>query len=336
MLISSKINCLGFLHGGDMKQLLLSRAFLLLFISLSIPFFISCSDEESSTPSSFISVWRVGTIGFGNGNRNVTLPLVSNSTYNFTVNWGDGSSEAVTTHNITHTYAESGDYTIKISGTLPAWSFYNGGDKDKLIEVQSLGRLGWKSLQSAFQGCSNLIRFVAGDTDTSEVTEAQNMFNSTISLEEIEFSGFDTSKITTMTGMFRDASGLTSLDLSSFNTSNVINMSLMFYGTFGLTSLDLSSFDTSKITSMSFMFYGASGLTSLDLSYFNTSKVEYMSSMFNGASALTDLNVTGWDINQVTSSSSIFTGTPGNLTLTCSEGVPSIFSKNCRTDSYLK
>ena len=68
---------------------------------------------------------------------------------------------------VTHAYANPGDYTIKITGPkFPAWSFDNKGDKNKIIEVKKFEAIGWKSFIAAFSGCQKLTTFNVGETDT--------------------------------------------------------------------------------------------------------------------------------------------------------------------------
>ncbi|TNE97042.1 MAG: BspA family leucine-rich repeat surface protein, partial [Deltaproteobacteria bacterium] len=211
----------------------------------------------TTTPAStdMITVWQT-TIA----NETITLPLTNTGTYNFTVDWGDGTPiQTITTWNqaeTTHTYVAAGTYTVTMSGTATEWRSFLAASASKLIQVQNLGDMGWTNLSSAFDGCSNLTSFAGGKTNL--VTTMLNMFKNTSSLTSLDLSSFDTSNVTIMEGMFRGASSLTSLDLSSFNTSNVTTMASMFSGASSLTSLDLSSFNTSNVTTMTAMFSGAS------------------------------------------------------------------------------
>ncbi len=289
----------------------------------------------------FESVWAVGQSGYGDGDRSVTLPLResdgdgNNFDYDFIVDWGDDSDEqAVTVYSddVTHTYADAGDYTIKIKGILPTWYFNNGGDKNKIIEVKNLGEVGWKNLDSAFEGCRKLTEFTTGTTDTSQVTNMYAMFDYASGLESLDLSNWDTSNVIDMGYMFYTTSSLRSLNLSGWDTSNVIDMGYMFYTTSSLRSLNLSGWDTSSVIDMHNMFAYASELTtlnlsgwdtssvidmhnmfsfssnlsSLDLSHFVTSNVIYMHNMFAYASKLTTLNLSGWDVSNVTNMSAMF------------------------------
>ncbi len=285
----------------------------------------------------FESVWRVGNSEYGDGDRSVTLPLResdgdgNNFDYDFIVDWGDDSDEqAVTVYSddVTHTYADAGDYTIKIKGILPTWYFNNGGDKNKIIEVKNLGEVGWKNLDSAFMGCKKLTEFTTGTTDTSQVT---NMYAMNASgLESLDLSNWDTSNVIDMDYMFYSTLSLRSLNLSGWITSRVTTMEYMFLKTPSLTSLDVSSFDTSSVESMRDMFR-ATSIEALDLSNFNTSNVIDMRYMFLDASHLTLLDLSGWTISSSTKYAGIFTRANASLALTCSEGVINILGKGCAT-----
>ena len=265
--------------------------------------------------SPFESVWAVGQAGYGDQDRSVTLPLRENDgdgnnfDYDFTVDWGDGSDkQAVTAYSddITHTYANAGDYTIKIIGAkFPAWYFNNSGDNNKIIEVKNFGVVGWKNLASAFDGCKKLTEFTAGTTDTSQVTDMSDMFSNASSLESLDLTDLNTSSVTDMQRMFSNASSLVSLNISSFDTSSVRNMQRMFFKSSSLTSLNLSNFVTSSVTNMFAMFYYASSLESLDLSGWNTSSVENYAYIFGNTHA--------------------------DLALTCSDGVTTLLGKTCAT-----
>ena len=83
-------------------------------------------------------------------------PLRSGYNYNFTVDWGDGSSTStVTAHDDSdriHTYVNAGEYTVTISGLVEAWYFNNTGPSMLMLrQVTNLGDVGWKNLEGAFR-----------------------------------------------------------------------------------------------------------------------------------------------------------------------------------------
>ena len=86
--------------------------------------------EPEAPPPSFISVWRTSS-----ENESIILPLRSDYNYNFSVDWGDGSSNRITSYDDpdrTHVYRQAGDYKMTISGVLEAWYFNNEENSSKL------------------------------------------------------------------------------------------------------------------------------------------------------------------------------------------------------------
>lgn len=253
----------------------------------------------------FIFKWRTTT-----ASEVMELPIASGGTYNYTVDWGDGTApQTITTFADTrknHTYAAAGTYTVMIKGVLSAISFLNLPSRTKVLEVVDLGNTQAVNLSYAFAGCTNLVSFSGGDT--SKVTDMNTMFLSASSLVNIDLSTFDTSKVTNMGAMFQGANKITSLDLSNFNTSNVTNLRYMFYGASALTSLNVSSFNTAKVTNMNGTFAFLSSLTTLDVSHFQTALVTDMGWMFYEVSKVAELDVRGFDTSKVTRMDYMFRG----------------------------
>ena len=250
----------------------------------------------------FISTWRIGDVDYGDGDLTVSLPLVGGYNYNFIVDWGDGNSGTINAFNDTdihHTYGSAGDYTIKIFGIAEAWKFGNGGDKDKILSVSMFENLGWINLEGAFYGCSKLISFTGGVSNS--VINMRSMFQNASSLTSFDFSNFDTSSVTDMSYLFSGVSSITTLDVSKFNTSSVKNMKYMFANNPLLSSLDLTDFDTSSVTDMSYMFANNPLLSSFDVSGFNTNFVENMEYMFYNNLKLTSLDVSKFNTSSVKS-----------------------------------
>lgn len=195
-----------------------------------------------------------------------------------------------------------GDYTVSISGLVEAWYFNDGGDKLKIISVSELGSVGWRNLEGAFKGCTNLISVSGGDT--SNVRIMDEMFMDTLSVRP-ETSSWNTSNVISMVSMFNNARVATP-DTSTWNTSNVTDMSGMFIGTWEANP-DTSKWDTSNVTNMTFMFYN-SNKAEPDTSGWQTSKVTNMSSMFQ-LSSVADPDMSGWDFSSVTTLNNMFSGT---------------------------
>ena len=71
--------------------------------------------------SDFVFVW--GTQGDA---QTLTLPLIASGTYDFSVDWGDGSPvEQITDYTLGyHEYATTNTYSVTINGQCTRWDFF--------------------------------------------------------------------------------------------------------------------------------------------------------------------------------------------------------------------
>ena len=216
---------------------------------------------KSSMP--FVSVWRTSRNG-----ESITLPLRSGYTYNFTVDWGDGESDTITSPSDsekTHTYATRGDHVVTITGTMQTIYFNfdrdrGGGNAHKIIEIRDLGDVGWTSLERAFAGCSNLTSIFGGVL--SSVTSLAQAFPY-VPFVTSNVQGWDTSRVTNMSRLISHRSSIRTIlhaygnpDLSRLDTKRVTNMAQMFLGNTGINP-DVRNWDFSKVTEMREMFHDA-------------------------------------------------------------------------------
>jgi surface protein len=244
---------------------------------------------NNSTANQFI--FTVDTTKAGSASNTFILPLPGSGAYNYTVYWGDGTSNSYSTNTSrTHVYASSGVYTIEIVGTFPQIYFNGGGDCAKLLSVTQLGTVGWTSFSGAFYGCSNLTSFTAGaNANTSAVTSCNIMFNSCSSLATANFTGMSTAAVTTMYAMFYGCSSFNQ-SVASFNTAAVTNMALMFENC-SFFNQSVASFNTAAVTNMGAMFANCSRFNQ-DVSGWNIGVLTTAGSMFNGSGfALTNYNL---------------------------------------------
>jgi surface protein len=317
-------------------KMLVINLILFLFSSCGMGLKISkLTPGNSSTPqvaTSFITSWDTTKTGnVVSDNKTITLPLVSTCTYNFTIDWGDGSPIQTITawndSNKTHTYSTSGVKTVEMLGTIGCLSFdadSNGvqdGDASKLIDVIQWGTNQWTTMEFMFLGANELRYFSAIDApDLSLVTNMSGTFkncyrfNSSLNnwntsfvvlMDELfagassfngDISSWDTSSVVGMSGMFNAATTFNQ-NIGTWVTSQVQNMSYMFSGASSFNN-DIGGWDTSQVTSMVYMFKSAEAFNS-DLSGWNTSNVTLMSSMFQNASSF-DQDISGWVTSNVT------------------------------------
>jgi surface protein len=204
------------------------------------------TDPIISTSLAFITKWEIPS------DEVFELPLSSTeSGYNFTIDWGDGSEQEVINNTdndsvaeASHSYSVSSgtSHTISITGVFPSFNS-SGGESPYLIEVVNLGKVGWKDLHNAFGGFVNLTKFTSGNTDTSEVTDMSSMFIDNENLVSVDLSTIDSSAVTDMSSMFEAVTSLETLDLSSFVTSSLVITKSMFGDMDSLTHLDLTNFN---------------------------------------------------------------------------------------------
>ena len=71
-----------------------------------------------SAQTEFITTWKTDNPGVSADNQ-ITIPTFTGETYNYTVDWGDGTSDSNVSGDITHTYGVPGTYQVSISGTFP-------------------------------------------------------------------------------------------------------------------------------------------------------------------------------------------------------------------------
>jgi hypothetical protein len=104
----------------------------------------------------FATTWETTTFG-----ESVKIPTNGQgvSRYNFTIDWGDGTTEQYSGQylNPTHTYSQPGMYVVTISGTFPRISlsaaFSDSGDRSNARRLQSIeqwGDIQWESFEDAF------------------------------------------------------------------------------------------------------------------------------------------------------------------------------------------
>ena len=281
--------------------------------------------------NSFLSVWNTTKSG-SSGNNQVELALESGGTYNFDVYWGDGTNNTITSWNqaqVTHTYDSPGEYTIHINGTIIGWSFNNGGDKEKLVEIKRWGDLRLGNLGGYFYGCKNLDITASDILNLTGTTTLINAFHDCNNIDEVEkmnewdvssvismhgmfyyatsfnqdISSWDVSSVTTMESMFRWASSF-NRNISNWDVSSVTIMELMFYLATSFNQ-DIGDWDISSVTNMRGMFYYATPFNQ-DIGDWDVSSVTTMRDMFNKASSFNQ-NISSWNVSSVTNMATMFT-----------------------------
>lgn len=227
----------------------------------------------------------------------------SNNTFDFVVDWGDGSTDHITSASDPlreHTYATAGYHQLRIAGVFPNITMKNEPTAVVVRSVEQLGDVGWTSFKDAFNGCTGMTSFAAGTCDTSAVTDFSVMFGACSALTAIDLSGMDTSAAVYLGSMFTGCISLVTLDLSMLDTSNVTSASSMFVSCEVLESVDTTGWNTSKMHTFYRMFRKCYALQTIDLSHWDTSKATTFNSMFQSANALTDIvGIENWNVEGI-------------------------------------
>lgn len=239
---------------------------------------------------------------------------------NATIDWGDGSSDAITTNSdpaLTHTYTDAGTYTINLTGTCTNLRFFYGGSKLKVKKVNKVDgdTLGMIRASTMFYGCQNLTTIEPGCFDSC------TGFNSS---QAFYYAFYDCRALTAIpSGLFDNLPQLISnafestfyqcLALTSIPTGLFAYNTLVtnFYNTFrncqNLSSIPSGLFDNNTVVAANafrFTFRDCISLTSIPSSLFdnNTLASSYaFNETFKGCTSLTAIPANLFDNNTAVS-----------------------------------
>ncbi len=289
-------------------------------------------DLSQTAPNQFVFTIDTENTSSGSSlNTQFMMPLVSSGTYNATVNWGDGSSDTITSYNqqeVTHTYSSAGQYEISIEGTLQGWQFNNAGDRLKMLDVKQWGVLDL-STNAAFYGCTNLdasatdaptvsstsflsmfrnctnFNGAIGNWDIGTVTNLQECFRECRTFNK-SLNSWNLINVTTINSMFRECNSFDQ-DLNSWNTSSVENMTFAFYNCSQFNG-DIYSWDTTNVENMRLMLYNCD-LFDQSLAAWNIGNVSNFTGFIQDATGLStynyDATLIAWALQTVNSGLSI-------------------------------
>ncbi len=310
-----------------------------------------CSEQEAcflghcvDSFEEFVTVWSIRDIEEWN---EITLPLVESGSYGFVVDWGDSTVSEITAWDSpekTHRYAEPGDYTVRILGTISGWQFYTGsetafdkriaddstvrefsGDAEQLLEIRNWGPLALGNTMGQFLGTRRLVISATDAPDLTETTSLRGAFaagfmdlyalfarGETLSDDNrslyASLAGWDTSPITDMSYLFYEVHLLRDADIGSWDTSKVTDMSYIFHRALSYVG-DIADWDTSRVTSMKGAFHSArwghKGAAP-PIGNWDVSNVRNMGVMFMFSSPPT--SISDWDTSRVTNMAGMFYG----------------------------
>lgn len=253
---------------------------------------INDGDTLAEDPKSFVTTWKTETDG-----EEIMFEIINNYySYNYTIDWGDGTIEELTEADghPSHIYASAGTYTVAIYGEFPTVLFNNPQYSSKLESLEQWGIIQWEYLSYTFGNCENMVYNATDVPDLSKATSTSGMFYEATSFNG-DVSDWDVSHVTTMTGMFAGATSFNG-NLSDWDVSHVTSMTAMFYGATSFNG-DISNWDVSHVTGMGSMFRDATSFNG-DVSSWDVNNVNTMENMFNGATSF-DGDLSNWNIGKV-------------------------------------
>jgi len=224
------------------------------------------------------------------------LPLSSLGFTPFGIDWGDNTSNFITTFNDTnllHQYPNAGTYNVKCSGVVGGLQFLNLGDRLKLLVISKVDGLNITTTDT-FNGCQNMTYTATQVPILSSVNLTDTFTNCRL------FNGnivsWNTSNVTNMTFMFKRCF-VFNQNIGSWNTSNATSMGGMFESC-TIFNQNIGSWNTSNVTIMSGMFASSTNFNQ-NIGSWNTSNVNNMASIFANCTNFNQ-NIGSWNTSSVT------------------------------------
>lgn len=251
-------------------------------------------------------VMEVDTTQAGSAADTFILPLRNLSTYDITVDWGDGNSDNITTYNdvnLSHTYSTGGVYEVSITSNQDDFGqvyFNNGGDRRKVTDIKQWGSsVKWSGFNGTFYGCTALDISATDAPDWANATDFTSGWRDCDGLTV--FPDYDYTLGTNFTRTFQSIGStitVPNLDLpasttcfamfaaaafSSYGTINIpvcTNTAFMFQSATG-TSIGQITTSNTLLTTANNMLEGV-GFTTIDA--FNTGAISNFTQFMQNAS----------------------------------------------------
>ncbi len=282
---------------------------------------IQDSPNRACDQGAFVMTWS--TI---NPNQTLTIPTDPALTYNYEVEWGDGSPNQVISFSnpLSHEYATPGEYQVRIRGDFPRIVFANSGNSGSVLSIDQWGSIEWSDMWQAFENCTNMRLLATDAPDLSQVTRLGRMFRNCSSLESPDLSNWETGTITAMPFMFFRAYDFNG-DITSWDVGNVTNFNFTFdeavafnqdisgwnigenvTGSISMFAMfeqalafdqPIGSWDMNKVSTISFMFKQTTSFNQ-SLANWQTGSIPQMEGTFDDAAAF-DQPLGDWDISAV-------------------------------------
>jgi hypothetical protein len=238
-----------------------------------------------------------------------TIPLV-NGTYDYQVDWGDGTVEQGKTDATepSHVYAVAGTYTITITGhSCTGFRFNNAGSKLDVTAISEINadNLGMNNMSSMFYGCSNLTGPVPSTANMTSVVTFGSAFRGTAITGTPDLSGL--TSCTNFTESFRDCTGAFSMPDLTVLTSATLLTGMFRDSTVTGTPVFTGMSSVTSISAFAFQCAGINGV--IDTSPLSGCTVA--SSAFRSCIGITTENPTTTGMTSLVDSNNMYFGCTG-------------------------
>lgn len=217
--------------------------------------------------------------------------------------WGDGDAESASGAAVTHTYPDSGLYTLQIEGE-PQFRTNTG-----TIDTATIAIVDWGAATTMLLSFMSNLTSIPSTAPTNlngDLGWRANGFDGCQSFNDPNIVNYTSLNVeATLLNCFRDCT-VFNQDISAIDTSGVGNFSSMFRGASAFDQ-DISGWDTSSCLNFGSMFRDASSFNQ-DISGWNTSLATSLSNMFYGALSF-DQNLGSWELNSLISCNNMFEDT---------------------------
>lgn len=288
------------------------------------------------------------------GSKTVSIPMVLGGTYDYWIDWGDGtSSTQITAYNdtnATHTYVADGEYTIRLIGTLDQLE-YTGNIAACLKEVTKCN-LAFSVIKNMFKGCTNLTNVVESIfSQTTMPTTAESVFEGCSKFGMIPVGLFDNmsgilsfkntfkgtsiiniptglfdsnNSATDFSGVFENCARLVAIPMNLFkNNTSVTTFANAFMGDIALTELPNTLFNNNvEVITYENVFSGCTGIKELPINLFGDGAL----SVINFSGALYNVPLTSLPVGlfkqaySTTNYDNVFNFYSGNIPANCFSG----------------
>ena len=164
------------------------------------------------------------------------------STYNFSVDWGDGNTDSGINGDVTHLFTAVGTYQIKITGLFPTIHQLGSSGTTKVITIHQFGDQAWRDWEEAFKDCE--IMTFADTIDTPNLSSCTTLFAAFNRARAFNYDigEWDVSNIQRFDRMLNGASSFNQ-NLGKWNLKSATRIQDMLIG----SALDVCNYDSTLI-----------------------------------------------------------------------------------------